>query len=370
MAGCGAFTADASRCASRRLSTPHAGPCAALPPGCRACDADLVRGGGAALRAVSGGAPLLRLRGRFHRGRRARNRPERGAAAAAARRARPAAPRLRLVRQGGLDDDAPQARPRRLPEIAALAQAARRLVRLRSGGAVARRRRPGQARHLRVLWRRVHVLYDPTRAGVAHALGLQLLVLGRRGGLPPAAAQGQPLDALPEHHARGVGAADGQRLRRQPSRRRAFGRPSGRGAARRRAAAPRPRRGGRRRRVGGARGRARQPAAARARRDDRGAADGGVARPRARSDGACSRSHPKLAKFWKGNTNTWGPRHAPSAAERGSPRSSRPTSRCTARAAQRLWQTYKDAFGGGNATEAPSGAPGGTPPAAGRAGRR
>ena len=53
MAGCGAFTADASRCASRRLSTPHAGPCAALSPGCRACDADLVRGGGASLRAVS-----------------------------------------------------------------------------------------------------------------------------------------------------------------------------------------------------------------------------------------------------------------------------------------------------------------------------
>ena len=53
MAGCGAFTADASRCASRQLSTPHAGPCAALPPSCRACDADLVRGGGASLRAVS-----------------------------------------------------------------------------------------------------------------------------------------------------------------------------------------------------------------------------------------------------------------------------------------------------------------------------
>ena len=53
MAGCGAFTADASRCASRQLSSPHAGPCAALPPGCRACDADLVRGGGASLRAVS-----------------------------------------------------------------------------------------------------------------------------------------------------------------------------------------------------------------------------------------------------------------------------------------------------------------------------
>ena len=74
-------------------------------------------------------------------------------------------------------------------------------------------------------------------------------------------------------------------------------------------------------------------------------------------------SHPKLAKFWKGNTNTWGPRHAPSAAERARVAEILAPDVALYRDAQRLWQTYKDAFGGGTAT-VPEGAAGR------RAGRR
>ena len=128
---------------------------------CRACDADLVRGGGAS-RGL-GGAPLLRLRGRFHRRRRARGRL--GAAAAAvpvalgqrrlvySRSARPGSTTMRHKLDLGVY--LKLLRWRKLH--AARATAIRRRCRAR--------RRPGQARHARVLWRRVHVLYDPSRAG-------------------------------------------------------------------------------------------------------------------------------------------------------------------------------------------------------------
>jgi hypothetical protein len=73
------------------------------------------------------------------------------------------------------------------------------------------------------------------------------------------------------------------------------------------------------------------------------------------------RSDPKLAKFWE--RQHVGARHAPSAAERARVAEILAPDVALYRDAQRLWQTYKDAFGGGNAT-APEGAAGR------RAGRR
>ena len=366
MAGCGAFTADASRCASRRLSTPHAGPCAALPPSCRACDADLVRGGGAALRAVSAARLFYGCTGASTEG------------------------DARAIDLSAVP----------LPRLpVALGQRLLVYVSFGKVGSTTMRHKLDLGVYLKLLrWRKLHAASCDCDAA---ALSRIDVVQGKLGTCEYFGVACTYFTILREPVSRTLsgynywclGGAEGYHRRRHKgnhsthcpnitleewarrmgnvyvdefSRRRAFGRPSEFtrcGAPADGCAAPAARRplDVASEELAVARVNLRQHVLVVTTEELQTA--GWRVLARALGWDMLTLSHPKLAKFWKGNTNTWGPRHAPSAAERARVAEILAPDVALYRDAQRLWQTYKDAFGGGNAT-VPEGAAGR------RAGRR